>query len=301
MSAAATTEAPAKKAPAKRAAKPKAPKPPTRRQNHGNGHSYYLDGAKAPGVTTIIGDGMPKPALINWAAGAVADFVADRIHVAPDGTVDASRLVAEVRQLAVENRKSMTEWSPTLAGYLLKGLPNRNRDAAANKGTKVHKLAEQLIAGEEVLVPDELKGHVDSYVDFLEQMDPDPVAVEGVGISRRHRYMGTFDLLAEIDGLGLALLDIKTSRSGIFPETALQIAAYRYCETYLDEDGLEQPMPDVEFTGAVWVRADGWDLHPVRADEAAHRQFLYARETKKFLDAERGTWVQDASHRGSNT
>lgn len=287
--------------PAATATKAKAPKPATRRQNHGSGHSYYLSGQKVPGVTTIIGDGMPKPALINWAAGSVADFVADNIHVAADGTVDASRLVAEVRQLAVENHKQMSGWSPTLAGYLLKGLPNRNRDAAAKKGTKVHKLAERLIAGEEIDVPEELKGHVDSYIGFLEQMEPDPIAVEGVGISRKFKYMGTFDLLADVEGLGRCLLDIKTSRSGIFPETALQIAAYRYCETYLDDAGEEQDMPEVDFTGAVWVRADGWDLHSVRADEAAHRQFLYARETKKFLDAERGTWVQDATYRGSNT
>lgn len=278
-------------------------KPDTYRRNHGSGHSYVLGGQKVPGVTTIIGQGMPKPALINWAAGAVADFVADRIHVDADGRVDASRLVRDVQELGVEQRKAMPQWSPTQAGYLLKSLPNRNRDAAANKGTKVHKLAELLIAGEEVDVPEELKGHVDSYLDFLEVMNPDPLAVEGVAISRKHRYMGTFDLAADVEQLSdlPSLLDIKTSRSGIFPETALQIAAYRHAETYLDDDAVEHDMPEFGFTGAVWVRADGWDLHPVRADEKALRQFLYARETMRFLDAERGTWVQDAIYRGSNT
>lgn len=276
----------------------KTPKPATRRQNHGNGHSYFLDGSKAAGVTTIIGQGMPKPALINWAAGAVGDFVADRIAVLPDGTVDASRLVTDLQAVAVEQKKAMPTWSPTRAAAILKSLPNRDRDTAAKKGTKVHGFAERLVLGEAVDVPPELDGHVRSYVDFLEQLDPDVVAVEGVVINRAKRYMGTFDLLAEVEGLGLALLDVKTSRSGIFPETALQIAAYRYAETYLDDEGVEHDMPEVDFTGAIWVRADGWDLHPVRADESAFRQFLYARETMKFLDAERGTWVQDATHRG---
>lgn len=276
----------------------KASKAPTRRQNHGNGHSYFLDGSKALGVTTIIGQGMPKPALINWAAGAVGDFVADRIVVLPDGTVDATRLVTDVKAIAVEQRKAMPEWSPTRAGAVLKSLPNRDRDTAANKGTRVHGFAERLAIGEEVDVPPELDGHVRSYVDFLEQMDPEVIAVEGVVINRAKRYMGTFDILAIVEGLGVCLLDVKTSRSGIFPETALQIAAYRFAESYLDADGVEHEMPAVDFTGAVWVRADGWDLHPVRADEAAFRQFLYARETMKFLDAERGTWVQDATYRG---
>lgn len=278
----------------------KPPKPATRRQNHGNGHSYYMDGAKAMGVTTIISKGMPKPALINWAAGAVGDFVADRLTVAPDGTVDASRLVRDVHAIAIEQRKDFEGWSPTRAAAILKSLPNRDRDAAGNKGTRVHGLGEKLVKGEEVDVPDGLTGHVASYVDFLEQMDPDPIAVEGIVVNRAKRYMGTFDLLCRIEELGgMCLLDLKTSRSGIFAETALQIAAYRYAESYIDGEGVEHEMPEVVYTGAVWVRADGWDLQAVQANEDAFRQFLYCRETAKFMDAERGTWVSEASHRGS--
>lgn len=276
-------------------------KAPTRRQNHGSNHSYFLDGAKAPGVTTIIGQGMPKPALIGWAAGAVADFVADRVAVRDDGEVDASRLVRDVKAIAIEANKAMGEWSPTRAAQILKGLPNRDRDRAANKGTKVHAFAHKLITGEEVDVPEELVGHVEQYANFLDVMDPETIAVEATVINRAKRYMGTLDLLAliELDGLGVSLLDIKTGRTGIFPETAMQIAAYAKAETYMTDDGVEHPMPAVEFTGAVWVRADGWDLHPVNAGDDAFRQFLYARETMRFLDADRGTWVQEPSHRGA--
>ena len=50
--------------------------PPTRRVSHGKGHSYFLDGAKEIGVTTALGEGFPKPALINWAQGQfrIIDF-----------------------------------------------------------------------------------------------------------------------------------------------------------------------------------------------------------------------------------
>jgi hypothetical protein len=47
---------------------------PIRRVDTAKGH-YYRDatGQRVPGVTTIIGDGVPKPALINWAANAAAE------------------------------------------------------------------------------------------------------------------------------------------------------------------------------------------------------------------------------------
>jgi hypothetical protein len=66
--------------------------PGTRRVNSGRGHSYLLDGQKVDGVTTVIGNGIPKPALINWAAGTIASYVGERLdvdtttgHVTADG------------------------------------------------------------------------------------------------------------------------------------------------------------------------------------------------------------------------
>lgn len=284
------------------ATKTKPPKPATRRQNQGSGHSYFLDGEKVMGVTTIL-KGVPSGALIPWAAGTVAEFVADRLVVDDDGAVHAERLVTDIKKLGASLSRKVTfdGWSPTKAAQILKGLPNHTRDTAAAKGTKVHGYGEQLVAGIDVEVPDEHRGYALAYVNFLETLEPDPVKVEGVVLSRRHRYMGTFDLLAEIAGLGLCLIDLKTSRSGIFDETALQVAGYRYAEAFLDDDGEEVPMPEVDWTGALWIRSDGWDLYPVRADLEAHRTFLYAREVKKFVDSERGSWVGDAIYRGSNT
>ena len=78
------------------------------------------------------------------------------------------------------------------------------------------------------------------------------------------------------------LLDIKTTRSGIYGETALQIAAYRNAEFYLDADGEEQPMPAVDACGAIWVRADGYDLIPVDASPTTFRTFLYVQQVAKF-------------------
>jgi hypothetical protein len=32
------------------------------------GHKYVLDGTPTKGVTTLLGTGMPKPALMYWSA-----------------------------------------------------------------------------------------------------------------------------------------------------------------------------------------------------------------------------------------
>jgi hypothetical protein len=234
----------------------------TKRIATGRGHTYKLDGQKVDGVTTIISDGVPKPALPNWAAREVATFAADNLDTLT--TLD--------RDAAID---------------LLKGAPWRDRDRAARRGTEVHGLAERLIHGEEIEVPEELTGHVDAYLDFLDHWNPTAEHVELVVVNRRYRYMGTLDLIATLNDGQRWLLDIKTTRSGVFGEVALQLAAYRNAEICLDPNGDEQPMPEVDATGVIWVRADGYDLVPVDTNPNVFRAFLYAQQVGSFCKTNR--------------
>ena len=235
-----------------------------KRVNRGRNHSYVDadTGRRIPGVTTILGDGLPKPALINWAANATAEAAIDRWD--------------EFAKLA-----------PSARLKALQGARYADRDAAANRGTKVHALAEMLIAGERVTIPDGLEGHVRSYVQFLDDFDVQPVLTESLVASTEHDYCGTLDLIADLldpdepEQTTRWLLDIKTSRSGVFGETALQLAAYRYADFYVDGDA-ELELPEVDRTGVVHVRADGYDLVPVEAGELQFRQFLYVRQVADF-------------------
>ena len=43
-------------------------------------------------------------------------------------------------------------------------------------------------------------------------------------------------------------------------------------------------MPQVDWTGVVWVRADGYDLVPVEAGEGEFRTFLYALQLASWMD-----------------
>jgi hypothetical protein len=242
------------------------------RRNHGRGHSYLLDGSKGRGATTILGNTLAKKALVEWAGKTTAAYAVD--HWAELTDMSLSKRLEKLNKARYEDR-----------------------DAAANRGTDVHALAEQLVNGRQVDVPEPLAGHVESYVDFLNTWEPDPVLVESVVANRKVWYCGTLDLVADLAGTRW-LLDVKTSRSGIFGETALQLAAYGYAEVYLDDQGDEQPMADlgIERYGAIHVRADGWDLYPLVVDDEVWSTFRHLAwidriltETENFRD-----WVGPA-------
>lgn len=246
-----------------------------KRVDRGKNH-WYIDtetDQKVPGVTSFLDKGIPKPALINWAGSATAEY-------------------------AVDHWDELTALEPSKRLKTLQGARYAVKDAAANRGTKVHNLAELLVQGKVVTVPDELAGHVKSYVEFLDEFDVQPVLVERTVYSSRHNYCGTFDLIADLldpddpdspNGPRVRwLLDIKTNRSGIFGETALQMAGYRFADTLIDEDeGTETDMLEVDMCGAIHVRADGYDLIPLEVGELQHRQFLYAQQIADFTASSR--------------
>lgn len=236
-----------------------------KRINNGKGHYYTDDGDKIDGVTTLISEGLPKPFLIPYAANVTASYAVDHWD-----------------QLAAEPVSERIK--------KLKSARFGDRDRAARRGTEVHALAERLIHGEEIDVPDDLAGHVESYVSFLDTWKPRPVLVETQVASRRWHYAGTLDAVIDLPDGRRMIMDIKTTRSGIYPETAYQLAAYANAEIYLDQDGNEQSFPELGITGAlgVWVRSDGYDVHPVDISEHTYKAFLHiayvARQTRTNRD-----------------
>lgn len=236
--------------------------PPIRRKDTARGHHYVdSNGTRVPGVTTILGDGVPKPALINWAANATADAAVNRWDELA-GQPPAKRLST------------------------LKGARYEDKDRAANRGTEVHRLAEDLIHGRTVQAADEIAGHVEAYAKFLDEFQVTPVHVEFSIASHRYGYAGTGDLIADLQtttGPVRALMDLKTNRSGIYGETALQMAAYRYADVLIEADGTEIPMPEVAACFAIHVRGDGYSLIPVTAGPEQHRLFLYVQQVAGFV------------------
>jgi hypothetical protein len=239
---------------------------PIRRVDTAKGHHYRdANGTRVPGVTTIIGDGVPKPALITWSANATAEAAVDQWD--------------ELGALAPSQRLKR-----------LQGARYAERDRAKDRGTEVHRAAEQLLAGKPVKVPEEIAGHVESYARFLDEFKVEPIHVEFSCVSERWGYAGTADLFATVvlpdRGARRLLMDLKTSRSGVFGETALQLAAYRYADVWI-VDGEEVDPGEADYAAAILVRGDGYDLVPVEAGEAQHKQFLYAMRVGQFVATSR--------------
>lgn len=237
--------------------------PPTRRVDRGRYHYYEDgDGRRIPGVTTILSGGIPKPALVNWAASATAEG-------------------------AVNSWDDLTQLPPAARLEALKRIRYDTTNEAKNKGTQVHHYAEKLVQGEEVEgIPDLLRPHVENYVRFIDQWQLDAILVEVVIVNYSHGWAGTLDLVAEITTPAgereVFLFDIKTGEKGVYAETALQLAAYRNAEFYVDNDGNEQPMIPVEGTAAIHVTADDALLIPTVSGPEQYNQFRFAKKIYEY-------------------
>jgi PD-(D/E)XK nuclease superfamily protein len=241
-----------------------------RRVKRGSGHSYTLDGEPLPGVTSVLRDGVPKNNLTGWAARSVAGYALDHWDdLAGKGSAERLRE--------------------------LERAPWAERDAAAARGRDVHDYAARLAGGEEIDVPEHLVGHVDSYLQFVEDWRVTEVAVEVPVVNRRWKYGGTLDLLATFaDDPHVVVIDWKTGASGVWPETALQCAAYAHAEHMLNGDGSESPLPPIVGGFGVWLRADGYDLLPLNITDDVFRVFLYAMQVAAFTNSERSDYVRAA-------
>lgn len=230
-------------------------------------HHYELDGQRVWGVTTVLSQGVPKGAIGPWAARTVAEYAADN----PQQIAD---------MLATGGR------GPTVD--FLKGVPWQKRDDAAVRGTEVHALAEQVVNGYEVEVPEHLYGHVDGYARWLDQAGAVPHLTERACASRQHGYAGTFDLVLYDSNAGVfRIADVKTSK-GVYGETALQLAAYRHAEFYLNDGGGEDYMPLTDDVGWVLhVTEHDTQARPVPVDERQFAAFLAALEVAKWAKGSR--------------
>ena len=238
-------------------------RPPVQRINRGKYHIYQdADGHQMPGATTILGSGLPTPQLITWAANSTAEG-------------------------AVNNWDTLSELPPAARLKALQNIRYEVTNTAKNKGTLIHGYAEKLVQGEQLTgIEDALRPYVDNYVRFIDAWQLDPIFVEIVVVSYRYGYAGTLDLIAELTTPAgereTWLLDIKTGEKGVYPETALQLAAYRFADYYLDADGNEQPMPSVEGTAAIHITADDAQLIPTVSELEQLNVFRIAQKIYEY-------------------
>lgn len=199
-------------------------------------HTYWMSRkpdetrrTHVPGVTGLIKKGLPAPALVYWSAKAVAEWVADHED-------DLARM-----------RTSMGR-APLVGA--LKEVPWQARDEAAIRGTDVHAIAERIVHGESVDVPDHLLPYVQGYTEWLDAFDVQPEFTERSLGNRRWWYAGRADFRGTIAGRRCSA-DWKTAK-GVYGDNALQLAAYDNCE-FAVEDGDPDTETVIEPTGSLAV------------------------------------------------
>ena len=178
--------------------------PPTRDRSG----FYNTPAGNFMSVTTILSNGIPKPALMHWAAFEAAQCAVDNI---PD----------LVKTRGEDARLAMRSWIQRAA--------ERKRDSAANLGTVIHGFLESQILGEPAPdYTDEQRPFIDGFARFLDDWQPEYEATELTVANPEVGYAGTLDFIARIPSLTdeLFMGDYKTGKA-VYPEVGMQLAAYR--------------------------------------------------------------------------
>lgn len=106
--------------------------------------------------------------------------------------------------------------------------PYKTSKKAADKGTDIHKM----VAAEEYIIdelPENLKGYIQSYEKWRDAFQGKVIANEIAVYSSF--YAGRIDRIIEDQSGKLWLIDFKTGKD-LYPETALQLSAYKHAEFY---------------------------------------------------------------------
>lgn len=223
-----------------------------------DGRYYHWNNEKFLSVTNILSKSVPKDALVPWACKLTAiearktlDY-AIKHGVEPDLPVESVSKTGKVKHV----KDWETDW---------KRQHKRVKDASSERGNIIHDWAEQWVLGHE---PDPPAEYVDECLGIMKAFDKydiQPVAAEATVYNRTFHYAGTGDLFATVGAWGgvTAMLDYKTGNSA-WPETAYQLAAYRFGEFLGLPDGTEAPVPATQAGGVLHVDHGTTHLIPYR-------------------------------------
>lgn len=224
---------------------------------------YRWGGREFTSVTTILSNGIPKPALVPWAAKAVAQA--------------AIAELPKLTQLVKDDGPNGDE-----AERWLKGAHYRLKRNAGLKGTEIHALAEAHAKGLPLppVSPDAVP-YVRPLLDFLDEWAPEPVLTENTCYSLTHGYAGTFDAIGEFKDLGTRIFDWKTSK-GCYPEVGLQLAAYAHADGYDDGTKTLAKLPALDGALVVHLTPTGYAVFNVDISPATFDYFLAVKRVAEF-------------------
>ncbi len=273
------------------------------------GNGYYADhatGDRLRSVTTILGGGVPKPALMFWAGNMCTDSAIENLPA----MVAASRFPEQLEELRRWIRRAHT----------------RKKEERAEVGSLVHKVIESRLLGTELPASiqigetewatdgPELAPFLENLIRFEEEWKPRWTASEMTVANPVDGYAGQLDYMIGGEGLigdmlrargyvvpeGVDLMgDTKTGGEfvtpacggeprprilssghvhGVYPEAGLQMSAYRQAKVCWLRDGSKVDMPATAEVGVVLhLRPEGYRLFPARCGDLEYSYFRYAQ------------------------
>jgi len=254
-----------------------------------DGRFYERNGRRYLSVTNVLDHAMSKPALIPWAVKLTAEE-ADRtlayalehgkLPALPPGTTKAEK---------ASKSGTAKDWPSDW-----KREHKRVKETSGTRGNLFHSWAEAYLLGGHP-DPPELPPEVQPYhgtnlvaecagfIRAVEKYGIEAWGAEATVYSDHYNYAGTGDLWAyvrnppsywpKLPDDGLFMFDVKTSKSA-WPETALQLAAYRHADYIGLPDGNDQTIPDTVGGGVLHVDGANTHLIPYRCGLAEFEAFL---------------------------
>lgn len=250
-------------------------------------------------VTTIIGV-LDKPALLYWAAEQTAKAACSiskslTARIDEDGEENVVKFLRDARFRRAKGMLSDSEF-----------------------GTQMHALCERYaLTGERPTPSAEMFGAdlaaavacLDRFSEWLDAFQPSYQATEVMVATPSYGIAGTTDGFMTIDGVRM-IFDLKFSKksydargkpTGLYPEVALQLAAYRFSELAavwrprrfevfrrryyaLSKAEIEMaaPVPEVDAGLGIKITPEYATASPVRCDEDVYRYFLNCLEVARF-------------------
>jgi hypothetical protein len=198
------------------------PKPAVTRDRY---HRYTYQGVTYPGATGQAGI-LDKPALAHWKSRLTAEAAADLLAELP-------------KMLETVGRAGVVK-------ALTSAADQRSRDAM-DAGSAVHAVAEDVVQGKLVALPDGEAGvKAQQVIEWWPSSGWRLRLAEAFVINPTVGYGGTIDLLAYDEEGRTTLADWKTG-SGVYHDVRLQLAAYGNAELIAPQDSpVAYPMPAIE-------------------------------------------------------
>jgi len=205
-----------------------------------DGLRYYTWlGVEYPSVTTIRRMAGIPHGLHQWSMGKVIDRVMSDYE--------------ELERRAVADEKDARKW--------LRRAATEERDAAAERGSRIHWAAQAGLPSSEV--EEDIRLKVQAYEDWLRAHRVRVLLSERQCWNLSVGYAGTMDLLADTR-MGRFAIDIKSGK-GVYSEHALQIEAYARAEFIGEDDVVDEDATDLLDTdigrAILHVADNGWEFY----------------------------------------